>query len=205
MLFDSCLEGRISWEQYKKELHQLNLSELSRLYFNKDWDGFKRIVSIQKDIWEDAFRLFRRKKPQVPEDVKHQLAMDCYLNEGDSKPYVRMAIRRLGKGNAVLPPELKDKEYITVFRAGEESTINEAKCRLSWTTSEKVANFFLSEYRFRHATHLWKGKIRPTDVIEYTNERKEQEILQYGSVYDIEDITPRRKESDDKARVKTDF
>ena len=79
-------------------------------------------------------------------------------------------------------------EVFTVYRAGEEP-IDKAKFRISWTLSEAVALFFLNEYGKRHASHLYRGKIRREKVIAYTNTRNEEEIMQYRNVFDIEDIT----------------
>ena len=48
---------------------------------------------------------------------------------------------------------------------------------------------FYKKYNHRHASYVYKGKIRTADIIAYTNERKEQEVMQYNSVFAVEDIT----------------
>ena len=38
--------------------------------------------------------------------------------------------------------------------------------------------------------HLFRAKIHTADIIAYTDDREEREVLQYRKVFDIEDITP---------------
>ena len=82
---------------------------------------------------------------------------------------------------------MAEQKEITVYRAGEEP-IEKAKYRISWTTDINTALFFLNDYIERHAAHLYTGKIKPGKIIAYTNDRDESEVLQYGSVYDIQEL-----------------
>lgn len=76
-------------------------------------------------------------------------------------------------------------DVITVYRSGEEE-IEEAPECCSWTLSKDVADFFMYKYRNRHANYIYKAKLATKDVIAYTNEREEFEVIQFCSVYDIE-------------------
>ena len=87
-----------------------------------------------------------------------------------------------------LPRECKEQPYIIVYRAGEED-IDQAKDRISWTLDVKTAEFFMNTWRSRHANAMYKAKIKPCDVIAFTDERKEQEVLQFRGVYDIERVS----------------
>ena len=51
---------------------------------------------------------------------------------------------------------------------------------------QKNGGLLFKEYKNRHANYLYKAKIRPADVIAYTDDRKEFEVIQFNSVYDIE-------------------
>ena len=103
---------------------------------------------------------------------------------------MRKAVRgALKYGRPTLPEELKGVDAITIYRAGEEP-LEKSKYRISWTVSKDIALFFLNEWSSRHANFLYRGKIRPEHIIAYCNEREEKEVMQYGHVYDIEDITP---------------
>ena len=137
------------------------------------------------EVMPEAFTFF----DEVPDKLKYDFAIQAYMHHGDQIPRVREAVRRARRyGKPTFPAELDGVEVFTVYRAGEEP-INKAKYRISWTLSEAVALFFLREYGGRHASNLYRAKIRREKVIAYTNERKEEEIMQYRNVFDIEDIT----------------
>lgn len=172
-------------ERFEYAVHKLLEARASA-----DWEGF---VHTALTMWESmpfAFGFFA----EVPDDLKYDFALRAYQNHGDSVPAVRKAVRTLKRyGEPNLPEQFTDVDYIQVFRAGEEP-INLAKYRLSWTTNKDVALFFLNGYRGGlHANYLYRAKIRPSDVIAYTNDMQENEIIQYRKVYDIEDITQGNK------------
>lgn len=150
-----------------------------------EWEQFITTALSIYEVMPLAFSFYE----EVPDSMKYDFAVSAYINHGDSIPAVRKAIRGARRyGEPDLPPELAAQEAITVYRAGEEP-IAKAPCRISWTTSRETALFFLREYIGRHATHLYRAKIKPERVIAYTNARNEKEILQYRGVYDIEEIT----------------
>ncbi len=154
-------------------------------YHRGEWQEFINMTLSCYEVMPIAFKFYN----MVPDSMKYSFCTEAYTHHGDSIPAVRKAVRSALKyGRPELPEELKNAQEITVYRAGEELP-EKAKYRISWTTDKSVAEFFLNTYIGRHATHLYKGKIKPEHIICYTNDREENEIMQYGHVYSIEDIT----------------
>lgn len=181
-------DGEMSFIDYQKWLYQKQQRKYAPLLLDYcQSDQWEKFVDLATSVWEImpiAFQLF----DVVPDHLKYDFAISAYIDHGDSIPAVREAVRKCGKyGKAKLPEELASAPEITVYRAGEE-TITKAPYRLSWTTSEDIANFFLREYSGRHAKYLYRAKIRPDKVIAYIDERNEKEIVQYRNVYDVEII-----------------
>lgn len=169
------LESGLDYEVYK----------LLKYRGKSDWQGFIDFALTHRKYLAWAFSFFE----EIPDNLKYDFCVDAYISHGDSVPKVRTAVRKALKyGKPDLPEEFKNAEYIVVYRAGEEP-IKKAKYRISWTTDKAIALFFLNTYALSHATHLYKGKIKPCHVIAYTQDRNESEIMQYNHVYDIEEIT----------------
>jgi hypothetical protein len=101
---------------------------------------------------------------------------------------VRLVRRLSREGAADLPGALRGKEFLTVYHAGRGPEKEEGK-RLSWTLSPEVARKYLDGTVHRvsgtEATTLYKGRIRPRDIIAYYAEEGSLEILQYRAVQDI--------------------
>ena len=182
--------GIIDFDEYqrreKRLQHDLFMPKLMEAYYAGDWESFINIALAVYEVMPDAFLFY----DEIPDSLKYDFAIEAYTHHGDSIPAVRKAVRNAAKyGKPILPEEIRDQEYIIVYRAGEEN-INKCKYRISWTTDIDVANFFFSEYINRHANYLYMASIRPADIIAYTDDRNEKEIMQYRKVYDIQDITP---------------
>lgn len=152
-----------------------------------DWEGFCDIAILNYQVMPEAFTLYEK----MPEQYRHDFVIECYTHHGDSVPACRKALRELPpNGINELPPEYARMPETTIYRAGEES-IDKAHNRLSWTLDIEKAYFFLDSYIGRHASHLYKGTIKPHHVIAYTNDREEHEVIQYRHVYNIEEIKSR--------------
>lgn len=126
----------------------------------------------------------------MPKDLQRQVAIACYAFGGDNMPACRQAVRKLErKGKEELPEEYRDKEWITVYRAGAED-VNRAQYKLSWSLSREALKPFIGFKRdiLMQDVKIYQAKIRPEDVIAYTNDREEQEVLQYRKVKDIREI-----------------
>lgn len=147
-----------------------------------DWEKMCSFVSLNYEVMPDAFSLYYLK---MPAELRRDFAIECYMHNGDSIPGCRKAIRNLPKnGINELPSKYSSRDKIIVYRAGEEA-VKLSPYRISWTLDKKVAEFFFHRNMGAHATHLYQGEIRPCDVIAYTNDRKEKEILQYNRVRKI--------------------
>ena len=151
-----------------------------------DWEEFTTLVHYSPETINDVFTDFYA---AMPMEYRRDFVVGCYMHHGDSYYLCRLALRNLPRnGASELPEGYRDADEITVYRAGEEP-IEEAPERISWTLSEEKARWFMNDYGLRHANHLFRAHIRPSDVIAYDNGREEQEIMQYRSVYNVEDIT----------------
>lgn len=155
------------------------------------WKEFSGRVQAVYEVMPQAFDVFYA---DMPEEYRRDFVIGCYVNHGDALEQCREALKELPKrGLEELPKEYASKPEIIIYRAGSEAQ-EEAGNFLSWTIDRKTADFFLNTYIGKHATRLYKAKIKPADVIAYTNERNEKEVLQYRSVYDVETIEEARKE-----------
>ena len=184
--------GEITFNEMQKrqEKHNLKLilPKILKYAKNNKWHKFVDTSLSCPESYGYTFRYFK----EVPDKLKYKFAIEAYNHRGDSVPAVRAAVRSLRnlpkQYRPKLPAEITNRETITIYRAGEED-ITKCKYRISWTTSKEVALFFLNEYYHKHASHLYRATIRTADIIAYDNDRNEEEILQYGKVYDIEEIT----------------
>lgn len=148
---------------------------------NEQWEEFISLALACYEVMPEAFEYYK----EIPEELKRSFALQAYLHHGDSIPKVRKAVRELHPASPQeLPPEIADKEIITIYRAGEED-ITKCKNRLSWTTSLKTAEFFYNEYIRRHANYLYQAEIKTSNIIAFINDRKENEIIQYRKVFNI--------------------
>src|SRR5690625_1845567 len=76
-----------------------------------------------------------------------------------------------------LPKELQDKEIITVYRGGTEYGLF-YKRAMSWTLDFNVAEFFANrDPREAKMRHVAKAEIPKKYILDYNNDRQEQEIL----------------------------
>lgn len=158
------------------------LPEVADLAINDDWEGFSSRVQQIYETMPEAFELFYY---YMPEQYRRDFVVGCYDNHGDAVKACRDALKELPKGGAdVLPDDLRGRDVITVYRAGLEG-IDDAPFSLSWTTARPVANFF---YNRHNGGHVYKASLRTCDVIAYDDDRNEREALQYGDVYDVEEI-----------------
>ena len=184
--------GEISYIEYQRRIYKIQknkfMPELLKYRAAGEWENFCKLALTVFEVMPDAFLFY----DQIPDNLKYKFAIDAYTHHGDSIPAVRKAVRGARKyGKANLPAELQTQETVVIYRAGEES-IQKSKYRISWTTSLETALFFLNEYRSKHASHLYRAKIKTADIIAYTDDRNEKEVMQYNKVFDIEDITNER-------------
>ena len=128
---------------------------------------------------------------KIPDEHKYKVAVNAYTWWGCSVPEVREAVKKIRLyGDPIFPPELDGVEEIAVYR-GSVNGIEGIAYDMSWTTDLKTARFFqwIKQNQKKREGHIYRGKIRRDDVLAYTNRIGQDEIIQYGKVYDVEDIT----------------
>lgn len=170
----------IDWE--RRESLFGDLIEYSK---NGDWEKIRALTFFNPDMIAHAFLFLDR----MPESFKRMYVLETYAHCGNNFPCCRAAVRKLEKrGLLELPKKYRNREYITVYRAGSEP-ISKAPWRISWTLKKETAEKFLNGWSGCRATRIYEGKIRPADVIAYYDGRKEKEILQYRKVFDVKEVT----------------
>ena len=107
-------------------------------------------------------------------------------------PTVRKYVRRARKYAPVedrIPAGMIGLSEIEVYRAGAEP-LDKAAHRISWTTSLDVAKWFYDRAaaRSKPQRHIYKGVIKPEQIIWYTDGRQEKEVMQYNSVRNIVEL-----------------
>lgn len=130
----------------------------------------------------------------IPKPIQYQIAIELYTDKGDMYSEI-MDVVKNGKEfhpddwNNEMPECVRNDTTFTVYRAGEES-IDDAAKSMSWTLWRDVAEWFAKrhEHYGQGTQHLYKATISADDVIAFTNERQEFEIIQYHGVRGIEEI-----------------
>lgn len=83
--------------------------------------------------------------------------------------------------------KLSDGDTLTVYRGGNSASVPYDKS-YSWTLSENVANFFAIR-RGDGPAYIAQGEVSKKDVIEYLNDRNEQEIIVAPAKVQITNVT----------------
>ena len=193
------------------------IEHLIQLSKEGKWDELSDMVFVcnyylhehDTEYLETCFKLFYDK---MPNDKKYKFAVESYVYHRNHLKIVRKAIRGLSKyGKPRLPARIAKKDIITVYRGGIENE-NQAKFRISWTLSQTRARWFVERwiyekyvvpkyrrwntkgktfmYDTKGEVHLYRAKIEREKILAYTDLFNEKEVMQYGSVFDIQDITP---------------
>ncbi len=173
----------------QQERHDRIMPIFMGAFENGDIEKACHYVEFVPEIMSDALEIVY---PHLSKEDKFFLPLRCYLHNGDRMPVVRKYVRM---AKAFMPPEKRipakwlDKPTIEVFRAGTE-TADKAKHQISWTTDIEVAQWFYdrSTKHFGRPCHLYRATICPEEIIWYTNDREEKEVLQYGSVRNVTEI-----------------
>ena len=130
----------------------------------------------------------------IPKPIQYQIAIELYTDNGDMYSEIMDVVKtgrefRSDDWNNEMPECVRNVTTFTVFRAGKEG-IDEATESMSWTLWRDVAEWFAErhEHYGQKTQHLYRASISADDVIAYTNERQEFEIIQYQGVRGIEEI-----------------
>lgn len=167
-------------DEWLNKLFKLTLEgEWEKFCFEVTWSGSTSKMDAAVSAFYDM----------MPDSMKYDFIIDLYSNHGDSSPKVRQALRCLRKyGKPKLPDELKDAEFITVYRGGNGAEdVQKAKYCISWTTDKDKAFWFRDRKKFigDNEAKVFSGIIKPEKVIAYNDDREEKEIMQYRNVRNI--------------------
>ena len=150
-----------------------------------EWDEVCSIIMMRPFIMEEGFCLYYNR---IPDKLKYWFVTEIFTHHGDHYPVIREALTHaLDYGKPNLPEWMG--ETVTVYRGGADS-IDDVKWAISWSTEPDVAEFFANRRTLitGKKTHVYRASILASEIIAYTNARSEQEVMQYGSVFNIEEI-----------------
>lgn len=186
--FESCFE-RALWDieneaKFREAREDYYTASAIYSYEHADWENVISCVAQSRAAMEYVFT--QGVYDRMPDEYKFDFVIKCYTHGGDSIPAVREAVKdALKYGEPNLPEDFDD--VITVYRAGDES-IEDTASMISWTTDKEQAIWFIrySGFRKKKPMHLYKGTIRRDQIITFCDDRNEKEVIQYGSIKNIE-------------------
>ena len=154
-----------------------------------DWEKVHSLITLNPEIMEDGLK---RIYPLLPDESKFSIPTNCQTHHGDQMPGIRKYVRQARKYAPIekrIPAEMIALPEIEVYRAGEEP-IDKAAYRISWTTSLDVAKWFYDRaITFQWPQrHIYKGIIKPGEIICYSDDRQEKEVMQYNNVRNIVEL-----------------
>lgn len=156
-----------------------------------EWDSISKYICGYADTGAVVLQIG---KYVIPKSVQYEIAIELYTHEGDMYSEITDVVKngkeyRPDDWNKEMPECVRTETTFTVYRAGKES-INEAAESMSWTLWRDIAEWFAErhEHYGQETQHLYKATISADDVIAFTNERQEFEIIQYQGVRDIKEI-----------------
>ena len=157
----------------------------------RDWESVSQYICGYAETGAVVLQIG---KHIIPKPIQFQIAIDLYTDKGDFYSEILDVVKdgkeyRPDDWNNEMPECVRNEATFTVYRAGQES-IDVAAESMSWTLWQDVAEWFAErhEYYGQGTQHLYKATIPADDVIAFTNERQEFEIIQYRGVKDIEEI-----------------
>ena len=156
-------------------------------YFDtQNWDALAA-VTVLSDI---AMQLvFPWIYVLVPDDRKNDLTLMSYTWGGADQEVVHEVMALLPEyGEPDLPDDFEDE--IVIYRGCVGGPLDAASS-ISWTLNPEVAKYFKGAHEEVYKTpgSIYRGKIRKDDIAAYIYEMGQSEIIQLGTVYDVEDIT----------------
>lgn len=185
-----------TFEMLLHDLRQEQIEKQNRLMpmlqdavAREDWEKVKSLITLVPELMAAGLKYAY---PYLPDEYKFSIPTECYTHNGDRMPVVRRYVRQAKKFAPIekrIPAEMINRKEIVVYRGGCEP-ITKARYHISWTDKLDKAQWFYERALYNGAAecHLYRGIIKPKNIIWYTNGREESEIMQYGSVANIEEI-----------------
>jgi len=178
----------------------MDVTELSNIYIDTR-DEFEKgnydIISTRECFFTGmGVHLLKLNYNEIPDNKKHETVINLYsLMERNGRRMAKYVkdVKKFRPDDYLreLTPTIKGNDIITIFRC-DCGDISKAQNRLSWTLDIDVAKHFYNWHMERKflgfIPHIYSGKIKAKDIIAYTNDREEQEIIQYRGVKEITEI-----------------
>ena len=156
-------------------------------YFDtQNWDALAAVTALSDIAMQLVFPWIY---VLVPDDRKNDLTLKSYTWGGADQAVVHEVMALLPEyGKPDLPDDFDDE--ITIYRGCVGGPL-EAAGSISWTLNPEVAKYFKGAHEEVYKTpgSIYRGKIRKDDIAAYIYEMGQSEIIQLGTVYDVEDIT----------------
>ena len=130
----------------------------------------------------------------IPPEKKYECFLEFYVtSEGRfNRNLVRWAKKYRPTDYLIdLPGEYIDKSTLEVYRASTLPPEYEflIQNEPAWTLKKRVAEWFRDRAKLISVSrYIYKATINKDDIVAYTNCRKEYEVVQIGSVKDIQCI-----------------
>lgn len=174
------------------DIHQLSVAYLHMMDMGKRIQQFETYLTtlLQNKEYEQLFHMVDKRAlfevyhglyPQLPDAEKYLIFRSLYVRSeyGFSAitPSFLKEVQQF-KGNDCEKEKLKNlmdsKGYITIYR-GQTNQSTPLHLAYSWTTDPSVAAFFA--HRFDSEGEIVERKVQVQHVIDYIEDRGEQEIL----------------------------
>lgn len=165
---------------------------------NGDWDNFFFVIGDTK--YKNHYYEYYLKKyyDVIPETEKYDLVKGLYVARENVDNVFRPFIEDIKKlrpaeyDKEILKDLLnqpdKDGNILHVYHGTTSAERNPAHA-ISWTIDYKTALFFAFRFPWHRKTaHVYMGSININDIIAYTNDRKEFEIIQLDSVSNVQEM-----------------
>ena len=156
-------------------------------YFDtQNWDALAAVTALSDIAMQLVFPWIY---VLVPDDRKNDLTLKSYTWGGADQAVVYEVMALLPEyGKPDLPDDFGDE--IVIYRGCVGGPLDAASS-ISWTLNPEVAKYFKGAHEEVYKTpgSIYRGKIRKDDIAAYIYEMGQSEIIQLGTVYDVEDIT----------------
>lgn len=194
-------------QQYKGKEHPANFHPT---FSEEDEDVLERAINwiIENHRWNDIATLFRRCDwycsdwcrrafsrcwEYIPQNELYEITKEIYLLHGYNFPrHTITYLKDLRPDDYLfwIPEEIRNAEFLTVYRASLTDNEDAVRNELSWSLLDSVAlDYFDFKSTFSGETgYIYSAKIKPEDVI--FSYLEEMEIVQCGDVYDIQCVNP---------------
>lgn len=132
--------------------------------------------------------------PEIPKSQKYQVVFDVFtmLKQPASDLLDLVLDVRKYRPDKILDPlrELTDPSGNLIVYRGSGKKERYPQYSMSWTLNKDIAVFFARDYWLtrtqKNAYYIYRGVINIDDIIHYTNDREESEIVQFNSVKNIQ-------------------